>query len=142
MRLSEDQRHVILEGGDAQEMLYGAPPLTADVLDAVALLNHQNRTTNNSQIARIVGISGYRVRVSTEWLRRHGYIKDTGGGAAYHWRLKIGSPAVTLRVVYKPEFRKYADQPPRDYTFASPELAAEFRETYAAEIESVEEVGR
>lgn len=56
------------------------------VANAVLNLNHRGRTTNNSQIASVTGLSRQRVADATAVLSAAGYIRDTGKGAAYHWR--------------------------------------------------------
>lgn len=54
---------------------------------AILSLNDAGRTTNNSQIAAMTGLSRSKISEVTGALRRAGYIKDIGKGAAYHWRL-------------------------------------------------------
>jgi hypothetical protein len=70
-----------------QDLAYlSAYPEARNVYTAIEVLNKQGRTTNNSQIAYVVGISRSKVAEVTRILRQRHYIKNTGKGAAYHWR--------------------------------------------------------
>lgn len=59
----------------------------AEVLRWVASLNADRRTTNNSQLASHTSMPRSRIAAITMTLKRRGYIRDAGKGAAYHWRL-------------------------------------------------------
>jgi hypothetical protein len=75
----------------------GVEYLTAEdnaVYQAIVSLNGEKRTTNNSQIARVAGMSATKVGDITTHLRMRKYIKDVSRGAAYHWRT-TDKPAVT-----------------------------------------------
>jgi DNA-binding Lrp family transcriptional regulator len=71
-----------------------------NVYAAIKRLNAARRTTNNSQIANSSGLPRTAVGQLTEGLRARGFIRNTGQGAAYHWRL-TGQP-----VPYSVEARK------------------------------------
>ena len=57
------------------------------VLAEIAYLNSAGRTTNNSQIARIVRFPTTKVRRIVDGLSARRYITDVSKGAAHHWRL-------------------------------------------------------
>jgi IclR helix-turn-helix domain len=61
-------------------------PEAREIYRAIEKLNKDGRTTNNSQIARLTYISRTTVGNLVHGLKQHGWIRNDGKGAAYHWR--------------------------------------------------------
>lgn len=57
------------------------------VLKAVAVLNADRRTTNNSQLSAETGLPRTVVAGVAASLRAGGYITDVSKGSAYRWRI-------------------------------------------------------
>ena len=57
------------------------------VYKAVKQLNGARRTTNNSQIASVTGLSRNTISKVTRELWARDFIRNAGKGAAYHWRV-------------------------------------------------------
>jgi DNA-binding Lrp family transcriptional regulator len=58
-----------------------------DIYEAIIVLAGRGRTVNNSQIASETGISRTEVARRTTRMEARKFIKNTGKGSAYHWRV-------------------------------------------------------
>jgi hypothetical protein len=58
------------------------------VHEAIKRLNSYKRSTNNSQISALTGLTRAQVKDATMRLKGRGHIKDVGKGSAYNWRIR------------------------------------------------------